>query len=114
MDEYYCVVADYPCRDAYYNDNGLRESIPNGTYLHVSAEITNGKYGAAYGNFYITTGDFRGRDIHGGGSDLRDPFADYQPLVPTYGCLRMYNKDGVELSQMIIDSGNDVILTVVD
>lgn len=114
MDEDYNVVADYPCSDAFISDGGRHESLPNGTYYNVSAEITNGCYGDAYGNFYITTGDYRGRDIHGGGTGLDDPYEDYQKLIPTYGCLRMHNKDGVELSQMIIDSGNHVVLTVVD
>lgn len=36
-----------------------------------------------------------------------------QDWVPTYGCLRIQNADGVELSQIIIDSGNNVTLPVV-
>ena len=118
MDENYAVVGQWECRDDFvpgYNASGdPRGSLPNGLYTHVHAEVTNGAYGPAYGNFYITSGDPRGRDIHGGGSGLPDPYADYQGWVPTYGCLRMQNADGVELSQMIIDSGNDVELTVVE
>lgn len=114
----YRLVAEYECRDAFYagyNEYGeLRASLPNGTYEHVYAEITDGCYGSAYGNFYITTGDSRGRDIHGGGSGLNEPYADYQGWQPTLGCLRMQNVDGVELSAMIIASGNDVVLTVVE
>ncbi len=49
-----------------------------------------------------------------GGSGLPDPYADYQGWIPTYGCLRMQNADGVVLSRMIIDSGNSVVLTVVE
>jgi hypothetical protein len=30
---------------------------------------------------------------HGGGSDLPDPFAKYQMLTPTKGCMRFYNID---------------------
>ena len=37
---------------------------------------------------------------------LSDPFAPYQGWVPTYGCLRMQNADGEELSRMIINAGN--------
>ncbi len=111
------VLKSWECRDDYLenpDDDAVQESLPNGTYEGVSAEVTNGKYGPSYGNFYITTGDERGRDIHGGGAGCAAPFADYQGWCPTYGCLRMQNADGVELSQMIIDSGNSVTLTVVD
>ena len=118
MDENYEVIADYECHDDFvegYNDQGeLRESLPNGDYYDIQAEITYGKYGPSYGNFYITTGDYRGRDIHGGGAGSFDPYADYQGWIPTYGCLRMQNIDGVNLSQMIIDSDFEVVLSVVD
>lgn len=111
------VVKNWECRSAFfagYNDNGEpRATLPNGDYW-CWAEITNGKYGASYGNFYITTGDPRARDIHGGGANLADPFADYQGWLPTYGCLRMQNADGVELSKIIIDNGNNMLLEVVD
>ena len=102
MDEDYKVVGQWECRDEFvhgYNSDGdPRGSLPNGLYTHVHAEVTNGA----------------GRDIHGGGSGLPDPYADYQGWVPTYGCLRMQNADDVELSRMIIESGNDVELTVVE
>ena len=117
MDENYNVVGDWECRDAFvdgYNEAGdPRGSLPDGVYTGVWAEVTNGKYGPAYGNFYITSNDPRGRDIHGGGSGTANPYADYQGWAPTFGCLRMQNADGVELSQMMIDSGNSVTLTVV-
>lgn len=118
MNEKYEVIGEWDCHDDFipgYNAEGdPRGSLPDGTYYHVSAEITNGAYGPAYGNFYISSGDPRGRDIHGGGSDLDDPYADYQGWEPTYGCLRMQNADGVELAEMIIEAGNDAILTVVE
>ena len=117
MDENYNVIGQWECRDDFipgYNAQGdPRGSLPDGVYTDVSAEVTNGRYGPAYGNFYITSGDPRGRDIHGGGSDLDDPYADYQGWEPTYGCLRMQNADGVELSRLIIAAGNSVVLTVV-
>ena len=117
MDEGYNVIGQWECRDDFipgYNAQGdPRGSLPDGVYTDVSAEVTNGRYGPAYGNFYITSGDPRGRDIHGGGSDLENPYADYQGWEPTYGCLRMQNADGVELSRMIIAAGNSVVLTVV-
>ena len=118
MDGNYNVVGAWECRDDFvpgYNASGdPRGSIPNGKYVNVWAEVTNGKYGAAYGNFYITSNDPRGRDIHGGGSGLANSYADYQGWLPTFGCLRMQNADGVELSRMIIASGNKVTLTVVE
>ena len=49
-----------------------------------------------------------------GGSGLHDPFAPYQGWVPTYGCLRMQNADGEEVSRWIIDNGNNMLLEVVD
>lgn len=30
---------------------------------------------------------------HGGGSAAPDPLADYQQLLPTFGCVRSYNRD---------------------
>lgn len=117
MDESYNVIGDWECRDDFvqgYNEAGdPRGSLPDGVYTNVSAEVTNGAYGAAYGTFYITTHDPRARDIHGGGSGLPNPFAGRQGWVPTYGCLRMQNIDGEELSRMIIAAGNNVVLTVV-
>lgn len=118
MDEKYEVIGEWECRDDFiegYNEYGQpRESLPNGTYENIKAEITDGCYGPAYGTFYITTGDYRGRDIHGGGSGLDDPYDSYQGWVPTYGCLRMQNADGEELAQMIIDNEEPVTLTVVE
>jgi hypothetical protein len=52
---------------------------------------------------YIDTGDLRGRDIHGGGSRLRDPFAPQQGWVPTKGCIRGQNKDVKKLGEAIDD-----------
>ena len=59
MDENYNVIGDWECRDDFvpgYNEAGdPRGSLPDGVYTNVSAEVTNGAYGAAYGTFYITT-----------------------------------------------------------
>lgn len=121
LDTDYNEMGGYECREDFwpgYNSQGQeRESLPNGEYHGITAEVTNGKYGPAYGNFYITTGDGRGRDIHGGGSNSPYPYADYQGWYKTLGCLRMQNKDGVELSEEIIascEAGIDVVLTVVN
>ncbi len=120
LDEAYQVTGSYECRSDFWpgcNEAGQkRASLPVGIYPEITAEVTEGKYGPAYGNFYITTGDPRGRDIHGGGSNCEDPFADRQGWHKTLGCLRMQNEDGVELSREIIRScraGVEVVLTVV-
>jgi RHS repeat-associated protein len=61
-------------------------------------------YTPAYGpGAYINTNDPRGRDIHGGGSSLPDPYAPYQGWRPTYGCTRGQNKDVQDLGQAIAD-----------
>ena len=113
------VAASYECRDDFWagqNDEGQpRASLPDGDYI-VSAEEPGQSAakanGPAYGTFYIKTGDLRGRDFHGGGSGLPDPFAPRQGWTPTLGCLRMQNEDGEALSRLIIDAGNTVPLEV--
>ncbi len=119
MDDSAAVAALYDCHDDFVagknDEDQPRASLPDGDYT-VSAEEPGQSAaeanGPAYGTFYIKTGDPRGRDIHGGGSGLNDPFAPRQGWVPTYGCLRMQNVDGEELSRLIIDAGNAVPLEV--
>jgi len=65
---------------------------------------------------YIDTGHPQGKDIHGGGSGAKDPYADYQEMKPTHGCIRMHNKD-VDMLSKRIDSfrkrtGKDVPVRV--
>jgi len=109
---------DFECHNQYEggeNEEGEpHESLPNGVYPHTWAEDhdTAMSNGASYGSGYIHTGDPRGRDIHGGGSSLQDPYAPYQGWLCTYGCLRMQNADIVELSKMMIEDGNDIELIV--
>ena len=113
------VAALYDCHDDFVagknDEEQPRASLPDGKYI-VSAEEPGQSAadanGPAYGTFYIKTADPRGRDIHGGGSGLPNPFAPRQGWVPTYGCLRMQNVDGEELSRRIIDAGNAVELEV--
>lgn len=113
------TATPFECRDDFVsgeNEEGQpRESLPNGDYFVEAEEYgprAGRANGPAYGTFYIKTGDPRGRDIHGGGSGLQNPFAPRQGWVPTYGCLRMQNKDGEKLSKFIIDAGNAVLLEV--
>lgn len=107
----------WECRSDFFpgmNDAGQeRESLPVGTYT-CFAEEPPCDNGPGYGTFYIETGDRRERDIHGGGSNLPQPYAPRQGWLPTYGCLRMQNEDGEELSRMMIDDGNSITLEVVE
>lgn len=112
-------VISFECRPDFFPTSGggryQHEELPDGNYT-VSADVPGNSAananGPAYGTFYIETGDYRERDIHGGGSDLPDPFAPRQGWEPTYGCLRMQNEDGEELSKLILSAGNSVPLTV--
>ncbi len=45
--------------------------------------------------------------IHGGGSRLQDPYAPYQALVATHGCVRVANADAEAISQILNDFGID-------
>jgi len=95
-----------------YNEKGApRASLPLGTYT-ASADEPPTDNGPAYGTFYINTDDPRGRVIHGGGSSLPDPYAPRQGWLCTYGCLRMQNEDGEELSRLMIADGNGIELVV--
>jgi core protein len=115
MNDYGQVIKPYECRSDFvpgYNDQDQpRESLPNGNYW-CKAEL--GYFGDPYGTFYITTGDCRARDIHGGGSGLPDPYAPHQGWVPTLGCLRMQNADGEEVALWMMANGNNMLLEVVD
>ena len=103
----------WECRPDFYAKGGQHEALPNGEYTCVADEPP-AENDEAYGTFYISTGCPRGRDIHGGGSGLDDPYAPRQGWVPTYGCLRMQNEDGQELSYMIIEAGNSIPMEVMD
>ena len=113
------VSTYYECHSDFeegFNEEGVpRESLPNGDYSCWAEDYSTAcNNGASYGTFYIHTGDSRGRDIHGGGSSLPDPYAPYQGWLCTYGCLRMQNADGEELSSLIIQEGNSILLEVRD
>ena len=110
LDENGDLISKYDCSTAYYpgyNEEGLPYSnAEDGLYEgnNVYAEIYNDEEREpAYGCAYINIDD-RGRALHGGGSCLDDPYEDYQELVPTLGCFRMYNADIVELAQMFLDA----------
>lgn len=113
-------MGEWECRDAFvpgYNEEGEpHESLPDGEYPNTWAEDkdTASQNGPAYGTFYIHTGDPRGRDIHGGGSGCDYPYDPRQGWCPTYGCLRMQNEDGEQLSDLMIEAGNNVPLEVID
>ena len=108
-------IVAFECRDdffpGYNSEVQPRASLPVGEYI-ANAEEPPAEDSDEYGTFYITTGDYRGRDIHGGGSGLDNPKAPRQGWYPTLGCLRMQNEDGEELSRLMIADGNNIPLTV--
>ncbi len=64
-------------------------------------QVKDKKYGE---NAYIKTGDKpRGRDIHGGGSSLKNPYWPRQGWKPTMGCTRGQNADIQEMCEIIND-----------
>jgi RHS repeat-associated protein len=118
------VNMSWTCKDAVMPGH---TRISDGTYNNCYAE----KPGVSYelhttdskgnpityyeGTFRIQTGSPDDKIIHGGGtsSEVPDPNAPYQvKLIPTYGCLRMYNADGEDLSNLMRSNGNDFTFTV--
>lgn len=86
----------------------VRSANPGATDPYTTPDtnwISRGTRSRAYGpdGAYIDTGDPRGRDIHGGGSRLRDPFAPEQGWAPTQGCTRGQNEDVRRLGEAIAD-----------
>jgi hypothetical protein len=80
----------------------------------------NGEMTPAYGWIIFDLVDLEGREdgnnraglaIHGGGSSLADPYAPYQPLVPTLGCSRWHNKD-LEKLDALVSQGTTVYVSV--
>lgn len=110
LDEQYRVMAEFPVSTAYYagfNENGEPYgNAPAGVYNdeNVWAEA-KGQFAdePAYGWAYLNI-DSRGRAIHGGGSNLYDPYEPFQQLTPTLGCFRMHNADIFYLVQLFMDA----------
>lgn len=109
------VIASYEARHAHFSGRNAEgqpyESLPIGNYTAVADEPP-AEDSDEFGTFYISTGDYRGRDFHGGGSGLDEPKLPRQGWYPTLGCIRMQNEDGEALSRLIIDAGNAVPLEV--
>jgi hypothetical protein len=79
-------------------------ATPPGVYYlgELYNDLANGTMERAYGWLTFDMVDLEGREdgndragicLHGGGSALPDPFAPYQKLLPTFGCIRMHNQD---------------------
>jgi len=103
LDMEYNVFADLPCSTEFYagyNDAGEPRGNPvDGVYrdtVWVDIDYPDeNDLGMAFGYAYCNV-DSRGRALHGGGSILGedDALAPFQSrLVPTEGCIRMYNAD---------------------
>lgn len=68
----------------------------------VYRDIETGNLDPAYGWYTFDMEDLEDQEtgigrsgicLHGGGSGCPDPQAEYQPLLPTFGCVRMRNQD---------------------
>lgn len=107
LDEYGQTIAHFPCGTAFYpgvNEYGEpRGNAEPGVYNDGFVWAETGRQGDAYGTGYINI-DARGRALHGGGTGLDDPYADYQPIIPTLGCFRMYNADIEWLAKSFLHS----------
>jgi RHS repeat-associated protein len=83
------------------------DSLPGAQDPFTTPDVTpiNSINSPAYGppGAYIDTGDPRGRDIHGGGSGLPNPYAASQGWVPTRGCTRGQNEEVQELNRRVGD-----------
>jgi len=84
-------------------------SLPGAAGPYDSANVypTRGPYrdnADAYGpNDILRTDDYRGRWLHGGGSDLDDPLAPRQGWESTHGCTRLQNDDIQDLVKRVRD-----------
>ena len=86
----------------------------------VYCDIETGNLDPAYGWYTFDMEDLENQEtgvgrsgicLHGGGSGCVDPFSDYQELLPTFGCVRVHNKDLRDKVLPLYDSGT-VYLTV--
>jgi RHS repeat-associated protein len=88
-------------------------SLPGAAGPYDSANVypTHGPYrdnANAYGpNDILRTDDYRGRWLHGGGSDLDDPLAPRQGWESTHGCTRLQNEDIEDLVNRVRDFRRD-------
>lgn len=140
--KFYVVTSDggdlrhtFDCHDVGVNDQdisagedeyGHRCKCPPGIgYILGSPQYLNPAE-AAYGYYFTPIYDDAGGDmaahgrdgigVHGGGSDLSDPFAAIQGWEYTYGCLRLQNEDNAQFAdsvRYIHDHGGTVYLDVV-
>ena len=74
-----------------------------GFYTIISGGTRTSQLGAAYGTTKIRSTDTRARWVHGGGSGLKDPYAEKQGWRVTMGCTRAQNKDVENLAEKIIN-----------
>ena len=97
-------------------------ATPPGTYRigQVWRDKDNGEMTRGYGWIVFDMVDLEGREdgngrsgiaVHGGGSSLADPYAPYQTLVPTLGCIRMHNADLIKVDDLV-KTGGTVFISV--
>lgn len=107
-------------------DYGIGYPLPCATRNPDGSVTTHNNDDAAYGCWFIPLIDTHGDEaqhgragigVHGGGSDLPDPFALKQSWEYTYGCLRVQNGDlesvVVPFVKFIQSHGGTVTLSVV-
>ena len=88
------------------NYRNVGGDTPPGVYkiglLTITAQNEPKRIWNAYGKYFFDLESVSGAEekwgrsgvgIHGGGTSAPDPLAPYQQLVPTLGCIRMYNAD---------------------
>jgi len=82
----------------------------DGDFSGYFTEVSGGKRTSnlknAYGTTKIRTTDARARWVHGGGSGLKDPFAERQGWKGTMGCTRAQNIDLEVLAKKIAEFKN--------
>lgn len=107
------------------DEYGHKCKCPPGTFLVGKPQHLNPPE-RPYGYFFTPLSDEtsdgpmeeHGRDgigVHGGGSDLPDPFADRQGWEWTFGCLRLQNEDNktfVSFVEYVQSFGGKVEITV--
>lgn len=90
--------------------NQVTSTAKDGAAGAYSGQFTQCEYpksNKAFGVAKWRTTDDRGRWIHGGGSGLKDPFANRQGWNPTLGCTRAQNEDVKTLCEKSEQFKND-------
>lgn len=118
------------CEGQHDNWKATRGDTPPGFYkfgIIYTQDKSNLADLFAYGEICLDMIDLEGQETgsgrggistHGGGTSLRNPLADFQPLAPTHGCIRVHNKDLKKTLTPLVrkaqKAGRTVFVSVVD